>query len=859
MAKASSCFTLGGFTVIRLRHISAALLLSLCVQTTLEAQTEVPPQDDAGPDVQEGPSDGPPSATPAPRLDSSKPGTNGLAQKPESPGADQVPEGQELVSIDFPEPTEIKDIIRAVALWTGKNVIIGKSVSGKIQMISPRKVTKEEAYQAFLSALNVAGYTTVETGKVIKIVPTSNALKDNLNIYQGTTWAPRTDKLITQIVPLRYIDARTVHQTLSTLVQGNAIVAYQPTNTLIISDTGYKVKRILKIIEMLDVAGQQPKVALVPIRYGDAKTIASKIQEFMTAGAGTATPGKGAATSGRVAFKISVDERSNSVVIFGPPRTIQDVKDLVKKFDFPIDDPANQAAIRVRFLDYADAKKIAATLSSLASGQASSTSRRIGASPVRSIGQPGATTRGSEPAAVAELDNNMKITADESSNSLLITGSRSAYEAINGIIRKLDRRRPQVYVESDILDVNLGNDFSFGTSLMLGSKNGSSVQAYGWQGTQAAPLVLGQSAAAAGGQASEVVKGQIAQSLGRDFTIGVLSSRTFNVPGLGEVSPAGLITMLKSDANTRVLSSPHLLTSNNELAKIVVGDKIFYKTAVTSSAIGQGSIEKVEKEDADLSLEIKPNISSTGKDVTMKIDLQANEGGLDPANGLPRINKRQTSQIVSVRNGQTVVVSGLVKRRETEAFQKIPLLGDIPILGWLFRNSTIEKDTTSLMIFLTPHVVYGPNDLAAIYDKRVAERDNLMESVWGLDKDDEFFNALPTKEAGRYRPDEVDALEDKANDELRRQMIEDRGLTGPTNSGVGGGPINPTPSVPEAEDDLGGDDTSTLPVPMNNFDDGGIPDAGVLPPDGGNIPPPPPPPPSEPIDIPEQMDAPPIE
>lgn len=858
MAKALSCFTLGGFTVIRLRHISASLLLSLCFQTSVEAQTEVPAQDDAGPGIKEGPSDGPsanPPGTPPPRLDSSKPGTNGLGRKPETPGADQIPEGQELVSIDFPEPTEIKDIIRAVALWTGKNVIIGKSVSGKIQMISPRKVTKEEAYQAFLSALNVAGYTTVETGKVIKIVPTSNALKDNLNIYQGSTWAPRTDKLITQIVPLRYIDARTVHQTLSTLVSGNSIIAYQPTNTLIISDTGYKVKRILKIIEMLDVAGQQPKVALVPIRYGDAKTIAAKIQEFITAG--EATKSAGAATGGRASFKISVDERSNSVVIFGQPRIIQDVKDLVKKFDFPIDDPANQASIRVRFLDYADAKKIAATLSSLASGQSSSGSRTQ-FSPVRSIGQPGSTTRreGGEQAAVATLDNNVKITADESSNSLLITGSRSAYEAINGIIRKLDRRRPQVYVEADILDVNLDSGFQFGTSLMLGSEQGSTVQAYGWQGEQAAPLVLGQSAAAAGGQASEVVKGQIAQSLGQDFTVGVLSSRTFDVPGLGPVSPAGLITLLKSDGNTRVLSSPHLLTSNNELAKIIVGDKIFYKTAVTSAAIGQGSIEKVEKEDVDLSLEIKPNISHAGNYVTMKIDLQANEGSINSKTGLPNINKRQTSQIVTAKSAQTIVISGLVKRRESEVFQKIPLLGDIPILGWLFRNSDIQKATTSLMIFLTPHVVYGANDLSAIYDKKIAERDALMDAAWG-DKDDDFMQALPTKDEGKYKPDEIDALEEKSGEDMRRQMQEDRGLIEPASSG--GGSL-PTPD----SDGSAGDDTSTLPVPMNNFEDGGPlggPDAGAVPggAEGGVSPPIPPPPPAEPIEIPEQMDAPPME
>ncbi len=838
MTKGLFRFNLGGSRVIRLRHISTVLLFSLLIQQPLEAQEDTPPTVDDGPGQGEGPPDLPSSM---------KPGAKAPGKAVEQ-GAASIPEGQELVSIDFPEPTEIKDIIRAVALWTGKNVIIGKNVSGKIQMISPRKVTKEEAYQAFLSALNVAGYTTVETGKVIKIVATTTAAKDNLSIYQGGNWSPRTDKLITQIVPLRYIEARVVQTTLSQLVPSNSIIAYQPTNTLIISDTGYRVRRVLKIIEMLDVAGQAPKVALVPIRYGDAKTISAKISEIISASESASRAG--APTSGKSSFKISVDERSNSVVIFGPPRTIQDVKDLVKKFDFPIDDPANQAAIRVRFLDYADAKKIATTLSSLASGQ-SGAARRSPTTPIRSIGQtnartPRANESSSEPSAVADLGDNVKITADDSSNSLLITGSRAAYEAVNGIIRKLDRRRPQVYVEADILDVNLANGFNFGTSLMLGNKSGETVQAYGWQGSKVAPIIVGSTKTDTTN--TDTSKLAVAQALATDFTIGVLASKSINIPGIGDVKPAGLISMLKADANTRVLSSPHLLTSNNEIAKIVVGDTIFYKTAVTSAAIGAGAIEKVEKENADLSLEIKPNISHAGNYVTMKVDLEANEGGLDQNTGVPKINKRQTSQIVTVKNSQTVVVSGLVKRRESEVFQKIPLLGDIPLLGWLFRNSQLQKETTSLMIFLTPHVVYGANDLAAIYDKKVAERDEMMANAFGSDSDDDFVKAMPTRADGQYKPDELDALEEKDAEELRRQMREDRGMGQP--SGV---PATPAATDPNQNPNAKHEET-TVPMPVQGFDEGGTPE-GVPPTDGAvNIPPSPPVPvPAEPMEIPEPM------
>jgi general secretion pathway protein D len=292
---------------------------------------------------------------------------------PAGKGAANVPSGQELVNIDFPEPTEIKDIIKAVALWTGKNVILDRNVNGKVQIISPRRVTKEEAYQAFLSALNILGLTTVETGKVIKIMPVRTAVKGNLKTFLGASWTPMTDEIITQIVPLKYIDAKEIQATLSRIVSSNSMIAYPPTNTLIISDSGYKVRRVLDILELLDVQGQQSQVAIVPIRYAEAKAIEGKVSEIFK---NTSATKKGAGTGGYRSYKIMSDDRTNSVIIFGPPRTIADVKALVRKFDIPLDDPSRQSSIHVRPLDYADAKKLATTLSALASGKGAKTAPR---------------------------------------------------------------------------------------------------------------------------------------------------------------------------------------------------------------------------------------------------------------------------------------------------------------------------------------------------------------------------------------------------------------------------------------------------------------------------------------------------
>lgn len=703
-----------------------------------------------------------------------------------APTAEDVPAGQELVNMDFPEPTDIKDIIRAVSRWTGKNVILGKGVSGKVQIISPTKVTKEEAYQAFLSALNVVKLTTVETGKVIKIMRTRNAIKDNLQIYQGSAWAPRTDKMITQIVPLRYIDAKALQTTLSRIVTTNSMIAYPPTNTLIISDTGYKVRRILSIIELLDVQGQQPQVVLVPIRYADAKSISKKVSEILRA------QDSGKKSSSGQKYKITVDERSNSVVIFGPPRTIADVKALVRKFDFPVDDPANQAAIRVRFLNYADAKKLASTLSSLAQNKSTKTIPRRS----RLVSKK-SSTPAPEATPVASLGDNVKITADESSNALLVTGSRAAYEAINTLVRKLDQRRAQVYIEVDIIDINMDDEFRFETSIFAGNARDGAKISYGWQGnTGIAPIIAAQQATTSNNTIPTDIAGRAVTALGRDFTIGILSGESVTVPGLGEITPGGLITMLKKDSNSRVLSSPHLLTSNNEPAKIVVGQRLFYQSNAETALGAASSVPKVEKEDVDLTLEIKPNISHTGQYVTLKIDLEANDGTI--VGNVPNISKRQTSQIVTLKSGQTAVISGLIKNSESEGFQKIPLLGDIPILGWLFRNTSRRNVVTNLMFFITPRIVYGANDLAKIYEEKITENNQIMAKYFDEDGTSDWIERAPSLADGKYISNPYEAIEEKQRIKYLNEMRKDMGFTEDDLEQFN----QPTPTEPSAKVDL---------------------------------------------------------
>jgi general secretion pathway protein D len=681
-------------------------------------------------------------------------------------GAAAVPAGQELVSMDFPEQTDIQDIVKAVSAWTGRNVVLDRNVTGKVQILSPKRVTKEEAYQAFLSALNVLGLTTVETGKIIKIMKVRDAVRDNLQTYMGASWAPRTDAIITQIIPLKYIDAKQLTQTLTRIVSSaNSIIPYEPTNTLIMSDTGYKVKRVLDIIALLDVQSEQPKVVMVPIRYTDAKGTADKVNQILQA-AGQAS-GKASMRN----FKVLVDDRTNSVIIFGPPRTIEDVRELVKKFDVSVEDPSSQATIHVRPLDYAEAKKLATTLSALAGANKSSGSRRP---PV--MNAPG----GSGEASVADLGDNVKITADESTNSLLITGSKTSYNALNSVIRKLDMRRAQVYIEADILDLNSDGGFAAGTSIFAGVANKSGTGTKSIIGWQAGPGGMGNlvaSLAAASqtpknGQVSNETIAGVANAFKDDLSIGILSGQAINIPGIGDVTPGALIRLMKTDTNSRSLSSPNILTSNNEEATLSSGEKLLFRTQVTTTT---GTSQQIDKQDVDTTLTVKPNISNSNY-VTLVFQIDANNVlSVDPVDKLPKIGKRKTKQTVIVKTGQTVVISGLMSEDQSESYAKVPLLGDIPVLGWLFRNSTISKRKKNLVIFLTPHIVHGAQDLANIYKAKMKERDDYFEQVFGKHyAKSDFYRSLPTMQDGEYRPTKDDQIEDrrqdKTNEELRKAL-----------------------------------------------------------------------------------------
>jgi general secretion pathway protein D len=826
----------------RLQHwiagpLSLAMVMGLGVHHSASAQEPPPPPPPELPNEEpDNVSGGDFSPPPPPEIDSKGTGSSSGAALPKAPPkapSKKIPPGQEMVSIDFPDATSLKDIIKAVSSWTGKNFILGQGVSSsaKVSIISPQQVTKEEAYQAFLSALNVAGYTTVDTGKAVKIVSVRQATSSNIKTFYGSGWTPMTDEIITQIIPLQFIDAQTVANQLRTILRESNPVPFQTTNSLIVSDTGHKIRRLLEIIKLLDVKANQPQVAILVVKHTDANDIAKKVQDvFGTGGRGSAL----------YLQKVIVDERSNSLILIGPPRGLDDVARLVGRLDRPLDDLGSQTQIHVRPLDYADAEKLAATLQALAQGvNANRNQRRPGAA--------GATLPPSGASSVADLGN-LKITADKATNSLILQGSKAAFNELEGIIKQLDKRRDQVYVEADIIDVNIGNQMSLATSFLAGATgaNGSISAPLGWKPGGMAPFAITQT------NPNDTQKAALLQSaIPSQAILGVLSNKKVNVGGI-ELSPGAFLFALKTDSNSNVLQTPSLLVADNEESTFDATER--ENILVTQEdATTKIRTQKYEPLDATLSLKLKPQISKADF-VNMELTIKAESFGRRNSENRPeQTNKRTFSTKITAENSQTIMLSGLQRDLEIEGKDKVPLLGDIPIIGWLFRNSSNTKSKTNLMFFITPHVVRDSVDLQKIYERKVKARDEFLSAFYGKDfRKKDVFQRLPDikdGKAGQGRPVKPNALPGEGNGDAgvngtnATEAKADTGgasalekLDGPSSSNVKLPSQDPNPIVvPGASGGGSSFPSGGNPVPIS---------------DGGSNSAPPPPPP--PVDAPAE-------
>jgi len=696
------------------------------------------------------------------------PATPTSAQPPAQPAPAQNAQDEPLyncakrtgpVSVTFKPETELKDLITWVMGFTCKNFILDPrivSTGKKVTVIAPLKMSQAEAYNVFLAALSTMGLTVVPKGNMMRIVESATAKSESVPIYKGGI-PPNQDQVVRYVLRPTHAQTETLRQALDAIRSpaGNVGVAG---NLIIITDYASQVRDMMSLARAIDVPGNSDGIYTIQVNYADATQLATKINDILgLAGGGgggggprpTTTrgapnqPGQppsagGEEISGAVPSKILVDDRTNTLIVVSSEAGYLRVKALVARLDIPLDTEGG-SSIHVYPLSNALAEDLATTLNNAlgqsgqprpgqgggrgAPGQPPTPGQPPGAPPVVNV------QGGGGPLDSTTLEGTVRVIGDKATNSLIITSSGRDFIAIKKVIKDLDQPRRQIFIEALILEVQLSKELDIGTS------------SHGGYPTSNGSLLLG------GVQTPTLRSLDLKTLIGASGLIGGLlgapltNSQTFL--GTSIPSYAILFQALASQDNTNVLSAPHVIAIDNEKAEFSVGNNIPYQAGLSFGGIGlptqggglpTGAIgQNIQREKLNLSLNVTPHISSNDS-VRLELEQETKDiGGKDPQLG-PTWTERKLKTQVVVHDQQTVVIGGLIQERDIYGVAKVPLLGDIPILGYLFKYSTKTKKKTNLLILLTPYIIKDQLDLEAIRERKVRERQEFVQSFASLNE-----------------------------------------------------------------------------------------------------------------------------
>ena len=642
---------------------------------------------------------------------------SGQPRGAQSPADKRFSEGSELVQLDFKD-VELAVVIETIARITGQNFIYDDRVRGRVTIVSPSEVSVDQAFAVFESVLKIKGFTAVPgPGGILKIVPIRDAKESSIDTIKDNRPSPNRDTFVTRLVPLSYIDAEAITNTIKPLVSKDAsMVAYAPTNTIILTDTEANIRRLLSILEAIDIKTYKEELVVIKVKYADATTLGEQISEIYGASVSSTSATAGAAIRARRSaarrgtdastlpggaggadskVRIMTDERTNSLLILASRTSVADIRELIRKLDVPL---VGGGRIHVYYLSHADSEELASTLSSMLSGQsqASPTPGRSGAA--------GGQVQNLR-SQVTALAEGITLSPDPATNSLVIQASKEAYEALVAVIEQLDIPRPQVLVEALIIEVDVTDGLELGVQWAINAINGDQ------------QFYFSTAQAAVGGSAGDLA-GVISQSFDLADNSSIIPKDRSTATG---TNYDAVIKAAAKDTNLNVVSSPHILTSDNEEAEIRIGNNIPIITSRVNSATGNtaglASSVNVERQDIGVTLRVTPQISE-GDTLRLKIfqeltdineSLQSGVGSADEV-GVALFNRKIENTVV-VKDGETVVVGGLISDRWRDDVFKVPYLGDVPGLGWAFKTNTKELRKINLLVFLTPRIVRSAEEM----------------------------------------------------------------------------------------------------------------------------------------------------
>ena len=612
--------------------------------------------------------------------------------------------------------TDIQEFIEFVADVTGTTIVIDPAVKGKVKVVSSKPVSRAELYDLFLSILDVHGYTAVRSGEVVRVIPNKNARSAPVGVISGTSII--NDEYVTQVIRLENVSAAKLIPVLRPLVPQQAhMAAYAPSNAIIISDIRANIDRIAKIIDRMDQSAVK-KTEVVKLRYGMATDVVEMLKTLEKSRAGEGADANDEAS-------LVADKRTNSVIVTADEVSIERIKGLIDYLDIPLEQSGN---VRVMYLEYADATEVAEVLTRV----------------MQNLARLDDETSGRTRAANAAKST---IEADEGTNSLIITADTDEMAALEAVIARLDIRRAQVLVEAIIVEIDVTEGRELGLQWLFANDSGL-------YGSNISPARQGSNAAIAqailpeDAASTEIgvrdLAGALAQVPGTTFGWGVVDQN---------LTMTTILNTLEKQGNTNILSTPSLLTLDNEEAFITVGQQVPFVTgSYTNTGAANGvanPFQTIQRENVGVTLQVTPQINE-GDSVVMDIVQEVSSISQQALSASDVItNERKIETKVLAKDGDIVVLGGLVKDDIQDSQQGVPLLSGIPVLGRLFRNDVVSVTKSNLLVFIRSTIIRDDDDLAGataekyryIRDQQRQRRDQGLMFL-----DDNLIPVLPTWE-----------------------------------------------------------------------------------------------------------------
>ena len=650
--------------------------------------------------------------------------------------AQQARDAEELVSLDFAD-VELPQVIDTISRMTGYNFIYDDRVRGRVTIVSPTQVTVDQAFAVFESVLKVKGFSLVlGPGETYKIIPIRDVKESSIDTIKDNRPSPNRDRFVTRLVPLRFIDAEAITQTIKPLISKDAsLVAYDATNTIIVTDSESNIRRLLSILDAIDVESYRQELAVLKVEHADARALAEQLSEIYGAEVASAAGGATAAqrrarsrrrTSTNAAVpgggmeggsavgptvRILPDERTNSLLVLASRQQLADIRGLVRKLDIEV---TGAGRIQVYYLRHADAEELSETLNSLVGSGGGGGGGR---SPL-----PGSASNAVQNirSAVTPLDEGITVTADPATNALVIKASKEGYDTLRQVIEKLDISRPQVLVEALIVEVDITDNINLGFDIAYRIVNGDTDLLFqaGNAFVPGAPAI------------AQAVRVPNFDDPAAAFSGSGISTGNGNSLGIG-------VEASETNKDINIVSAPHILTSDNEEAEIKIGQNIPIVTGRTDAAVGNAnslaSQSQVERQDIGVTLRVTPQISE-GDTLRLQIFQELTEVADSAAGDVEDVgvtlSSRKVENTVVVNDGETVAIGGLISETFTESETGVPFLKDIPWLGWAFKNTSKDLRKINLLVFLTPHIIRSAEDLEQqTIQKRLELEDSLGDEA----------------------------------------------------------------------------------------------------------------------------------